>query len=66
MSHCRFPDRDCPGLPCGHPLPCPCHTAVIDLGADPPTVTIPITQTTTFRQWRKLAEVAVVLRRRRR
>jgi len=28
---------------CGYPLPCPWHTASIDLGANPPTVTIPVT-----------------------
>jgi hypothetical protein len=40
---CRHPDRDVPKLLCGYPLPCPYHTAVIDLTADPvPTVTIPL------------------------
>ena len=40
---CRHPDRDEPKMLCGYPLPCPWHTAVVDLGADPPTVTIPLT-----------------------
>jgi hypothetical protein len=40
---CRHPDRDCPKLICGYPLPCPYHTVTLDLGADPPTVTIPVT-----------------------
>jgi len=26
---CKRPDRDSPGLTCGHPLPCPHHTIVI-------------------------------------
>lgn len=44
MTTCRHPDRDVPKLLCGYPLPCPYHTAVIDLTADPvPTVTIPLT-----------------------
>lgn len=28
--NCKQPDRDCPGLVCGYPLPCPHHTAIID------------------------------------
>ncbi len=40
---CQRPDRDSPGTICGYPLPCPWHTAVIDLAPDPPTVTIPVT-----------------------
>jgi hypothetical protein len=46
MSHptCHQPDRDAPKLVCGYPLPCPYHTATLDLGAKPvPTVTVPIT-----------------------
>jgi hypothetical protein len=27
---CRHPDRDCPKLMCGYPLPCPHHTVIID------------------------------------
>ncbi len=45
---CRKPDRDMPKLVCGYPLPCPYHTAIIDLGAKPvPTVTIPVTSDAT-------------------
>lgn len=36
---CRHPDRDCPKLMCGYPLPCPWHTVVIDTERE--TVTIP-------------------------
>lgn len=25
-THCNKPDRDCPGIECGYPLPCPYHT----------------------------------------
>ena len=28
---CQNPDRHEMGLLCGHPLPCPYHTAIIDL-----------------------------------
>lgn len=30
---CRHPDRDCPKLMCGYPLPCPHHTIIIDKDA---------------------------------
>lgn len=40
---CRSPDRDCPKLLCGYPLPCPWHTAIIDTTVEPATVTIPVT-----------------------
>lgn len=35
---CTKPDRGCPGLLCGYPLPCPHHTSVIDTTSDPPSV----------------------------
>ncbi len=28
--NCKQPDRDCPKLVCGYPMPCPHHTAIID------------------------------------
>ena len=40
--NCERPDRDSPGIVCGHPLPCPYHTAVIELSGPVPTVTIPV------------------------
>lgn len=40
---CNQQDIDCPRLLCGHSLPCPRHTYRIDLGAEPPTVTVPVT-----------------------
>lgn len=40
---CRHPDRDCPKMLCGYPLPCPLHTAIIDTTTEPATVTIPVT-----------------------
>lgn len=40
--NCERPDRDSPGIVCGHPLPCPYHTAVIDVTGEVPTVTIPV------------------------
>jgi len=29
MLYCKRPDRDSPKLKCGHPLPCPWHTVVV-------------------------------------
>jgi len=40
---CRQPDKDCPKILCGHPLPCPYRTVVMDLTKKPPTINIPIT-----------------------
>ena len=42
QQSCQRPDRDAPGILCGHPLPCPYHTAVIDTTGEVPTVTIPV------------------------
>lgn len=42
-TNCQQPDRDCPELVCGYPLPCPWHTVIIDSTAEPPTLTVPVT-----------------------
>ena len=57
---CRHPDRDFPKLMCGYLLPCPYHTVIIDLGATPPTVNIPITSRAIY-QRERLGEIALVL-----
>lgn len=58
--NCRQPDKDCPKILCGHPLPCPYHTVVMDLTKNPPTINIPITaDSITVRD--KLNEIANVL-----
>jgi hypothetical protein len=43
MTDCERPDRDVPGIICGHPLPCPYHTVTIDTTDVVPTVKIPVT-----------------------
>jgi hypothetical protein len=43
IGTCRHPDRDCPKLLCGYPLPCPWHTVIVDESREPATVTIPVT-----------------------
>lgn len=60
---CRHPDRDCPKMMCGHPLPCPDHTVTIDLTVDPPTVTIPVTSQAAWRNRDILVDAAVALKK---
>lgn len=52
---CQKPDHDIPYLKCGHPLPCPWHTAIIDLGKKPPAVTVPATATYPTEPLKKVA-----------
>lgn len=59
---CKHPDRDCPKLMCGHPLPCPWHTAKIDLTKNPPTIEIPITAEAAWNNRSRLAEIATKLK----
>jgi len=58
---CRHPDRDCPKLLCGYPLPCPWHTAIIDTTVEPATITIPVTATAAFVHRDRLADVGEAL-----
>lgn len=58
---CKHPDRDCPKLMCGHPLPCPYHTAQIDLTKNPPTIIIPVTSEVAWKNRTKLSEIAEIL-----
>lgn len=58
---CKQPDRDCPKLMCGHPLPCPYHTAQIDLTKNPPTINIPITAEMAWKGRARLSEIAETL-----
>ncbi len=58
---CKHPDKDCSRLLCGHPLPCPWHTAIIDTTKKPPTVTIPITAEAAWKNKSRLSEIAETL-----
>jgi len=43
-ERCKHPDHDQPKMVCGHTIPCPYHTVVINADAQPvPTLTIPVT-----------------------
>lgn len=55
---CRHPDRDCPKLLCGYPLPCPWHTVTIHADKTPPVIEVPITATAALRNLGKLADIA--------
>ena len=58
---CKHPDRDVPSLVCGYPLPCPHHTATIDLGDKPPSVRIPVESKAALRGHQKVLQVAAIL-----
>ena len=60
---CRQPDRDCAGLVCGYPLPCPWHTAIINLSSEPAKLEIPLTATAALGHRGKLEQIADVLLR---
>jgi hypothetical protein len=67
MGNCEKTDHDFPNglmrggklvfMKCGHPLPCPWHTVVIDTAG--PRVHIPETAGLTQPQRRKIRELAV-------
>ena len=58
---CNSPDRDVPGLICGCPLPCPYHTAIIDVSDDIAEVRIPITAKAALRGKHHLEDIAAIL-----
>lgn len=62
-THCRHGDRDVPGIRCGYPLPCPWHTAVIDLGAEVPKLEIPLASKAAMKARLRLAEIAIILQK---
>lgn len=62
---CNKPDREAPGIICGHPLPCPWHTVVIDTTAEPvPMIQVPATATPHVhrRQLNALKKIAMVIK----
>lgn len=58
---CKAPDRDVPKLVCGYPLPCPFHTAMIDLTGPLPEVQEPFTAGVSNSTRRALIEIAEAL-----
>lgn len=58
---CDQPDRDVPGIKCGYPLPCPYHTAIMEVGAEAFTITIPSHGTAVAKNIKKLKRIARAL-----
>lgn len=58
---CKSPDRDGSGLICGHPLPCPYHTAIIDVARSPAELRIPMTAKQALRGRHRLEDIAAIL-----
>jgi len=64
---CKAPDRDIPfdskgrKLECGYPLPCPWHTAIIDVSEDPAELRIPITAKAALKGKHHLEDIAAAL-----
>jgi len=61
MLTCKSPDRDVPSMKCGYPLPCPYHTAIIDVSSDPAELRIPMTAKAALRGKHHLEDIAAVL-----
>ncbi len=59
---CRHPDRDCPKLLCGHPLPCPWHTVTIHADRTPPVIEVPTTATAALHNLGKLGDIAEAIK----
>jgi len=58
---CKAPDKDAPKLFCGHPLPCPWHTAIIDISEEPAELRIPITAKAALKGKHHIEDIAAVL-----
>ncbi|KKM25937.1 hypothetical protein LCGC14_1590000 [marine sediment metagenome] len=58
---CRAPDRDVPKLKCNYPLPCPHHTAIIDISEDIAELRIPITAKAALKGRHHLEDIAAIL-----
>ena len=58
---CQQADRDVPKLKCSYPLPCPWHTAIIDLSDEPAELRIPLTAKNALRHRDKLEDIGNIL-----
>ena len=64
---CNAPDRDVPfdskgrKMKCGYPLPCPWHTAIIDVSEEPAELRIPITAKAALRGRHHLEDITATL-----
>jgi hypothetical protein len=61
VAYCHQPDHDgSPGW-CGHPLPCPYHTVVVDLKHTPALIAAPAGRSLSRREQERLAAIAEAL-----
>ncbi len=58
---CTAPDVDIPKMFCGHPLPCPHHTVIIDATNDPAILKIPITAKAALKNKHHLEDITAIL-----
>lgn len=58
---CRAKDNEFPKMTCGYPLPCPYHTAIIDVSSEPAELRIPITAKAALKNKHHLEDIAAVL-----
>ena len=58
---CKKLDHDGSGLVCGYPLPCPYHTAIIDVSSEPAEIRIPITAKDALRGRHHLEDIGAIL-----
>ena len=66
QTHCNQPDRDVPGIKCGYPLPCPHHTAIMEVGEEAAVITIPKHGSAARRGIKRLKQVVRALQGKRR
>jgi hypothetical protein len=63
-AYCKHPDRHVPEIVCGHPLPCPYHTVIIDETGEVPVISIPVTNAPPInkKQLKIIKDIANVLK----
>jgi hypothetical protein len=60
---CSHPDKDCPGIKCGYPLPCPYHTIEMTIKENGTDTDIPtLTSDKAMEQLDRLSEIADIIR----
>lgn len=59
-AYCKHPDRHVPGIVCGHPLPCPYHTVIVDETGEVPVINMPIT--INKKQLKRIKDIANILK----
>lgn len=63
---CKHPDRDVPGLVCGHPMPCPYHTIIVDVESKQITIPEAMQKKVKPKTIRRLKRIAKTIDKKRR